>query len=301
MADFLNRAKMTTSTEGTGTITLLAAVTKYQTWAAAGAIDGKRYAYVIEDGNDWEIGEGVYSSSGPTLTREVAESSNSGSALDLSGNAQVFNTPLAKDIGVSLPGGMTKDPKLLPVFDGTSQTIVYNASISATASSADFWTEIDLIGAYATGSTDNTFKEICDITGSGLLFHVISQAPTNATDDVAFRITVDGVEHTITKTQTLDGASNDQRRVILGACANTGYGSAFTANNAIFYDYAGGQSDTIFLRNTAQVVLMPPAFIWLNGWPSLRFEQSLKVEAKVGDVYTAGTYGAYCGATYILD
>jgi hypothetical protein len=36
MADFLNRAKMTTSTEGTGTITLLAAVTKYQTWAAAG-------------------------------------------------------------------------------------------------------------------------------------------------------------------------------------------------------------------------------------------------------------------------
>ena len=100
MGYLLNRAKMTTATTGTGTITLLAAVTKYQSFAAAGAVDGKTYSYVIEDGNDWEIGEGVYTASGTTFTRVVSESSNSDAALNLSGNAQVAITALAEDFSV---------------------------------------------------------------------------------------------------------------------------------------------------------------------------------------------------------
>jgi len=44
MVKLLNRAKMTISSTGTGNITLSAAVTNFQTFAAAGASDGGRRA-----------------------------------------------------------------------------------------------------------------------------------------------------------------------------------------------------------------------------------------------------------------
>jgi hypothetical protein len=90
MAKFANRAAMETATVGTGTITLGAAVSMHQTFADAGVVDGDTVAYVIEDGVEWEIGTGVYTASGTTLTRTVTESSNSDSALNLSGGAIVF-------------------------------------------------------------------------------------------------------------------------------------------------------------------------------------------------------------------
>ena len=85
-----NRAKMTTATTGTGTLTLGAAVDGFQTFAAAGVADASTVAYIIEDGDAWEVGTGVYTTSGTTLTRVVEESSNADAALDLTGSAEVF-------------------------------------------------------------------------------------------------------------------------------------------------------------------------------------------------------------------
>jgi len=89
---------MTTATTGTGTITLGSASSGFQTFADAGVSDGDTIRYVIEDGTSWEIGSGVYTASGTTLTRSVLESSNSDAALNLSGAATVFVTAVAEDI-----------------------------------------------------------------------------------------------------------------------------------------------------------------------------------------------------------
>ena len=99
MVKLVNRAKMTTAITGTGTITLGSAVDGFQTFAAAGVSNGDTVRYCIEDGtSSFELGSGVYTASGTTLSRTVSESSNSNNAINLSGDAIVFITAIAADL-----------------------------------------------------------------------------------------------------------------------------------------------------------------------------------------------------------
>ncbi len=93
-----NRAYVSTATTGTGTITLGSPVSGYQSFADAGVTNGNSVRYTIEDGTNFEIGTGTYTASGTTLSRTPSESSNSGSAINLSGSARVFITAAAEDI-----------------------------------------------------------------------------------------------------------------------------------------------------------------------------------------------------------
>jgi hypothetical protein len=113
MVKLVNRAKMTTATTGTGTITLGSAQDGYQTFASAGVSDGDVVRYVIEDDIAWEIGTGTYTASGTTLSRSLVESS-SGSLLNLSGDAVVYVSAAGDDIqqppseGAFVDGDKTK-------------------------------------------------------------------------------------------------------------------------------------------------------------------------------------------------
>lgn len=111
MSKVVNRAKMTTATTGTGTITLGSAVTGYRTFAAAGVVNGDVVRYVIEEGNAWEIGNGTYTATGTLLSRSLLASST-GSLLSLGGNAVVFVTATAEDFDELAPLAS-------PAFTGT--------------------------------------------------------------------------------------------------------------------------------------------------------------------------------------
>ena len=97
-----DRVQETTTTTGTGTVTLAGAATGYQTFAAVG--NGNSTYYTITGSTEWEVGIGTYTSSGTTLSRTtVLSSSNSGCLVNFSaGSKNVFVTYPAS---MSVPEG----------------------------------------------------------------------------------------------------------------------------------------------------------------------------------------------------
>lgn len=104
-----DRVKETTTSTGSGNITLAGAVAQFQTFNAAFGIDARfPYAIVDADGVDWEVGIG-YLSGSTTLVREtVTASSNAGAAVNLSaGTHSVFCTNAAGEVNATGRGRLT--------------------------------------------------------------------------------------------------------------------------------------------------------------------------------------------------
>ena len=91
-----DRVKETTTTAGTGTVTLLGASTGFQSFAAVGNTNTTYYTIAAQTGTEWEVGIGTYSTSGTTLARTTVLSNSSAtqpSALNFSaGTKDVFVT-----------------------------------------------------------------------------------------------------------------------------------------------------------------------------------------------------------------
>lgn len=90
----LDRVRETSTTTGTGTITLLGATIGYQSFSAIG--NGNTTYYTIYDSNagTWEVGIGTYTLVGTTLSRDtVLSSSNAGALVPFgAGTKDVFVT-----------------------------------------------------------------------------------------------------------------------------------------------------------------------------------------------------------------
>jgi hypothetical protein len=113
-----DRVKETTTTTGTGTVTLLGASAGFQSFAAIGDTNTTYYTIAAQTGTEWEVGIGTYTSSGTTLARTtVFSSSNSGSLVDFSaGSKDVFVTYPAEMAAFSAAGVVTEN---FTTFTGT--------------------------------------------------------------------------------------------------------------------------------------------------------------------------------------
>jgi len=97
-----DRVRESTSTTGTGTITLTGAYVGFQTFASA-ISDGDTVYYTIHNTasgfeSEWEVGIGTFTLSGTTLSRDtILSSSNAGSAVNFNaGTKEVFITQPAE-------------------------------------------------------------------------------------------------------------------------------------------------------------------------------------------------------------
>lgn len=114
-----DRVKETTTTAGTGTLSLGGAAAGFQAFSVIGDGNSTYYTIVDSTANTWEVGIGTYTSSGSTLSRDsVFASSNSGNLVDFAANTKdVFITyPASRSYGgVSSQGVSTNNREITGV------------------------------------------------------------------------------------------------------------------------------------------------------------------------------------------
>lgn len=76
------RAKQTSSTTGTGTLTLNAASSEFRSFQAAFGASSQKVRYILSRAGDYEVGYGTFNGGSPgTLTRDTVVASSNGGAL----------------------------------------------------------------------------------------------------------------------------------------------------------------------------------------------------------------------------
>lgn len=76
-----DRVKETSTSTGTGTFTLAGAVTGFRTFSVVGNGNTCYYCIADQNGSNWEVGLGTYTSSGTTLARTTVLASSNANAL----------------------------------------------------------------------------------------------------------------------------------------------------------------------------------------------------------------------------
>ena len=92
-----DRIKETSTTSGTGTLTLAGASDGFRSFADIGDGNATYYAIVDSVANTWEVGIGTYTASGTTLSRDTVLSNSSGTTSLISFAAN------SKDVFVTYP------------------------------------------------------------------------------------------------------------------------------------------------------------------------------------------------------
>jgi hypothetical protein len=178
-----DRVKETSTTAGTGTLTLAGAVSGFQSFAAVG--NGNTTYYAIADSitGDWEVGIGTYTSSGTTLSRTTVLSSSNGGAL-------VSFAANPKDVFVTYPSEKS-------VYEDASNVVNATSFGAITATSAALTT--GTITTAPVNNTDIVNKEYADAIASGIHFHeAVNLATTAALPANTYNNGTSGVGATLT-------------------------------------------------------------------------------------------------------
>jgi len=180
-----DRVKETTTTAGTGTVTLLGAAPGFQSFAVVGNANTTYYTIAGQTTSEWEVGIGTYTSAGTLLARTTVLSNSSATEpsalnfaagtkdvfvtypssksvnLDASGNATALGTP-ASFVGTNITGtasGLTAGSVTnAPVIGTTTQVTFNNAGTMAGSANLTFNGTNLTCGGTVTANSDERLK-----------------------------------------------------------------------------------------------------------------------------------------------
>ena len=182
-----DRVKETTSTTGTGTLTLAGAVAGFDSFAEIG--NSNTTYYSCTDGTDFEVGIGTYTASGTTLSRDtILESSGVTASANVNG-AVSASTSVAVDgnsgtIAVGMRVRGTGISGVVTVATVTSQSAI---ALDTAVTLADNTALTFGDGKISWGSGTRTI--FCTMPGEKMVYNGASGNIVNFTDNsLAFAI-----------------------------------------------------------------------------------------------------------------
>ena len=219
-----DRVKETTTTTGTGTITLAGAVTNFETFTAnLSNSDTTYYAIVDSTNNAFEVGLGTFTASGTTLARSVIASSNSNNLVDFGAGT--------KEVFITIPASK------MVVEDG-SNNVSIGGTVTATAFSGS---GASLTGVDVVNDTSPQLGGNLDLNGNDIV----------TTSNADLELAPNGTGHVTVKGNTNQGA-------IQFNCENNSHGQILkaaphseAASNTLTLPSTGGDVNLVSTASTA--------------------------------------------------
>jgi hypothetical protein len=235
-----DRVQETTTTTGTGTLTLGGAVLGFQTFAVIGNANQTYYAIADPTTGDYEVGIGTYTASGTTLSRTtVLESSNSNSLVNFAaGSKNVFCTyPAERAVYLDTAGSAVT---LLDVGTlGVSTANITTANITS-----------GTISTAPTSNTDIVNKQYADAIASGIHFHeAVALATTAALPANTYNNGTSGVGATLTG--NANGALSVDSTLTIAAERILVKDEVAGANNGVYVVTQVGSAGTPYILTRA--------------------------------------------------
>lgn len=266
-----DRVKETTTTAGTGTITLAGAATGFQSFSVIGNGNTTYYTIAGQGTSEWEVGIGTYTSSGTTLSRDTVLASSAGAPNKTNfsaGTKDVFVTYTAAR-SVNVDGstldtfGMGATQGDILYADGTDNFVRLAKNTTATrylantgTSNNPAWAQVDLsngvtgtlaLGNGGTGQTtaQSAINSLAGATTSGQYLR------GNGTNVVMSAIQAADVP---TLNQNTTGSAATVTGNATGSTFgfNSGYGSVATAYGCRAWVNFNGTS-TVAIRTSGNV------------------------------------------------
>lgn len=232
----------TTSTTGTGTLTLSGTVSGFQSFAAIG--NANTTYYRIKSGTDSEVGLGTYTASGTTLSRDTVLYSSAGGTTKITVAAGAFvictypaNKAVALDSSgnlsllgnINLPYGTIALPAI--AFSSATNTGIWGSGSGATAA----------VGISCNGKSTVTIKNV-----TSTFLNALDILASNT--DVSLKVSGTGTGHLTLNAKTTTGYVRIGTSSA-GVLINTLVGLS-GANNFIVGTISGNGSNNIAMGGT---------------------------------------------------
>ena len=248
-----DRVQETTTTTGTGTVTLGGAVSGFQSFFNAGFNNGDTTYYCITSGTAWEVGLGTFTTGPNSLARTtILSSSNFNSAITLAGTSNVFCVyPASKSVyrdssgnvaGYNLTAGTINSTTVgaTSASTGAFTTLSASSTVSGTGFSTYLASPPAIGGTAAAAGSFTTLSASSTVSGTGFSTYLASPPAIGGTTAAAGSFT------------TLSASST----LAAGGVPVSGYSLTVRSTalaNAYFVDTDSGASgmNINFLKNSA--------------------------------------------------